>query len=298
MTNKRRGLGRKRPEPDQEEAPWEPGPVSGATYSRDYTIQETTDAPVSIPAKPAGIASTHIPHPNRVLTETKKADKKARKILKRLELSEVKTVQDLLRHYNISNSDWDYLVIGDGSGTGWGETMGWGSTLICKSDNSRRVFYGAMSSGTNNTAELMAALHPLSFLVNNLNWADRPQGIKVHVVTDSKYVADGLTHDNPIWVAGLTKNRELWMALHMTRRRGIEIIGHHLPRNSIDLATFGHELANASRKRLIGVLTELKHQESNECESKSPPETSSEISEKEPTQKMSGSTTESPKTAV
>jgi ribonuclease HI len=226
----------------------------------------------------------------------KKADKKTRKLLKRLELSEVKTVEDLLKHYGIRQTDWDYLIIGDGSGTGWDKEIGWGSTLICKADNSRKVFFGAMSSGTNNTAELYAALHPLTFLVNNMNWADRPEGVKVHVITDSKYVADGLTHDNPIWVASVAKNRELWMAIHMTRRRGIEIVGHHLPRNSIELATFGHTLANASRTRLIGVLTELRNKERSECESKSPPEISNETSEKEPTQKTSASTTDSPQT--
>jgi ribonuclease HI len=178
--------------------------------------------------------------------------------MKKLALSEVKTLQDLLKHYGIGANDWDYLIIGDGSGTTWQEGIGWGSTLICKFDGSRKVFYGAMSAGTNNTAELYVVLHPLSYLANNINWADRPEGIKVHVITDSQYVANGLNKDNPIWVAELNANRELWMGIHMTRRRGIAITGHHLPRNSVGLAELGHELANASRKCLIGVLTDLK----------------------------------------
>lgn len=189
----------------------------------------------------------------------KRADKRERKLIKKLALNEVKTLEDLLRYYEIGANDWDYLIIGDGSGQTWKDAIGWGATLICKFDGSRKVFYGAMSNGTNNTAEIHAVLHPLSYLANNINWQDRPDGIKVHVVSDSENTVNGLNKDNPIWVAGLAANRELWMAIHMTRRRGIQIIGHHLPRNSVDLAELGHELANASRKRVIGALAEVKH---------------------------------------
>lgn len=158
----------------------------------------------------------------------------------------------------ISSTDWDYLIVGDGSGTTWQHAFGWGSTLIAKTDLSRQLFYGSMSCGTNNMAELLAALHPLMFLSNNTNWEDKPHGLKVHVVTDSQYVAQGLAKDNPIWVSTLDVNRELWMAIHMTRRRGLELKGHHIPRDTIDLNKLGHDLANLSRKTQIGLLKELK----------------------------------------
>ena len=280
MTKQRRGLGQRRPTTQEQGPPWKPGlgNVPGAVYSREYTTPVTTPtnpdkAPTSTVPTPAdrnrsdkkpdtipGSEETDLPVKGETRTaklDKQRSDKRERKLIKKLALDEVKTLEDLLRYYEIGANDWDYLIIGDGSGQTWKDAIGWGATLICKFDGSRKVFYGAMSSGTNNTAELHTVLHPLSYLANNINWEDRPDGIKVHVISDSEYVANGLNKDNPIWVAGLAANRELWMAIHMTRRRGIHIIGHHLPRNSVDLAELGHQLANASRKRIIGVLTEV-----------------------------------------
>lgn len=284
MSPQRRRLGRKKPAPAQE-APQTPDQVLSTNENTNESTTNPSDA--GSPEKDASTTTTpetkrstesaqttsteaqtgadhDVPWdetdapPVRVSKgQQKRTDKKERKLHQKLTWDEIKTIQDLLKHYNIAAAEWDYLIVGDGSGTGWAAEIGWGSTLICKSDDSRKEFFGSMSNGTNNTAELYAALHPLSYLVNTINWADRPQGLKVHVITDSQYVANGLNKDNPIWVASLALNRELWMAVHMTRRRGIEIKGHHMPRNSFDLAQRGHDLANASRKSLIGVLTDL-----------------------------------------
>lgn len=199
------------------------------------------------------------------VVKQQRSDKAVRKQLSKGTIASVSSQDDLLKHFNIHAADWDYLIVGDGSGTVWDKAIGWGAVLISKHTNDRMPFYGGLSNGTNNVAELMTVLHPLMYLANNTNWADRPHGMKVHVVSDSEYVIKGLEHDNPIWVSGLTLNRELWMAIHMTRRRGIDIRGHHINRDTLDLNRFGHELANAARKRQLGVLTEITRtaQESN-----------------------------------
>lgn len=163
----------------------------------------------------------------------------------------------MLKYLNISASDWDYLIVCDGSGTSWENHIGWGAVLITKNTMTRKLFYGANNNGTNNVAELMAVLHPLSYLSNTLNWESIPQGIKVCVVTDSKYVADNMDKENPIWVSSLRLNRELWMAIHMTRRRGMSLKGFHIPRDTIALNKLSHTLANMSRVNLIGLLAKI-----------------------------------------
>jgi ribonuclease HI len=171
-------------------------------------------------------------------------------------VEQVTTLDSLLRYLTLPAADWDYLIVCDGSGTVWPKEMGWGSVLLCQADGERQIFGGSMSNGTNNVAELMGALHPLMFLANN-DMGLRPDGIRVHIVTDSEYVANGLAKDNPIWVSKLNVNRELWMAIHMVRRRGLTIVGHHVPRDKIDLQKICHDIANINRKRQIGVLSEL-----------------------------------------
>jgi len=149
------------------------------------------------------------------------------------------------------------LIVGDGSGTTWEKEMGWGSVLVEKNNFTRTLFHGGTSAGTNNMAELMAVLHPLMYLANNEK-GEKPGGCKVHVISDSEYVVNGLKHTSPVWASKLKVNRELWMAIHMTRRRGLVITGHHVPRETIALHKIGHELANLSRVGQIGMKKELK----------------------------------------
>lgn len=185
-------------------------------------------------------------------------EKKARKVLSKTPIEEVTTLDTLCKHLALSTTDWDYLIVGDGSGTTWEKEFGWGSVLVSNHSFERQVFFGAMSNGTNNMAELLMVLHPLMHIVNN-DKGVRANGTRVHIVSDSQYVVNGLAKDNPIWVSQLQLNRELWMAIHMTRRSGLIIKGHHIPRDTIDLNRLGHDLANISRKRMIGILSDLPH---------------------------------------
>ena len=167
-------------------------------------------------------------------------------------LKQIDSLQDLLKHFGIQPGDWHALIVGDGSATTWEKAAGWSSVLIQKHTTDRRPFYGGMSCGTNNVAELMAVLHPLMYLANNQK--DLPVGgYHVHVVTDSEYVANGLTHDNPVWISGLNKNRELWLAIHAIRRKGIIVHPHHINRDTIELNKVAHDLANESRRVMISI---------------------------------------------
>lgn len=203
-------------------------------------------------------ATTVVPSESPEVAQPRRADKAVRKELRKTSLASVTSLQSLLQHLEIPSTDWDYLIVGDGSGTTWDKEFGWGSVLIAKGDGSRMPFYGGMSNGTNNMAEILTVLHPLMYLANK-DLGAKTDGTKVQVISDSQYVVEGLKQDNPIWVSKLSVNRELWMAIHMTRRRGLIIKSHHIPRDTIDLNKLGHDLANISRKRMIGILSELPH---------------------------------------
>lgn len=166
------------------------------------------------------------------------------------------TLSQILRALNIGAADWDYIIVGDGSGTEWTNECGWGSVLIEKSTFERQVFYGSANHGTNNVAEVLAIMMPLMYLSNQKKGVRR-DGAKVVVLSDSTYVVEGLRHTSPVWVSKLDRNRELWMAIHMSRRRGLTIYPHHIPRDTIDLNKLGHDLANLARKAQIGLLDNL-----------------------------------------
>jgi ribonuclease HI len=88
---------------------------------------------------------------------------------------------------------------------------GW-AAIVCLSDGSVRELCGGLAHTTNNIMEMTAALEGLRSL---------PAGARVCVVTDSRYLCDGMT----TWMAGWirrgwktaggapVKNQDVWRAL-------------------------------------------------------------------------------------
>ena len=66
-------------------------------------------------------------------------------------------LDEVLRKAGIQ--EWDVLIVGDGSGSGWNGACGWCSILVDKLSRGRRVFYGAMNNGSVNVAETMTHIH-------------------------------------------------------------------------------------------------------------------------------------------
>ncbi|MDP9344442.1 MAG: ribonuclease HI [Actinomycetota bacterium] len=103
------------------------------------------------------------------------------------------------------------IVWTDGACQGNPGPGGW-AAIVCRSDGTETELSGGLAHTTNNVMEMTAALEGLRFL---------PGGSDVCVVTDSRYVCDGMTS----WMAGWlrrgwrtaggapVKNRELWQAL-------------------------------------------------------------------------------------
>jgi len=162
----------------------------------------------------------------------------------------------LIERFEIPEHSWDAIIVGDGSATTWKKQLGWGSILIQRGQIFAIPFYGGMSHGTNNMAELMSVLHPLMYLCNAVE--PTSGGCKVHVITDSQYVANGLAVDSLLMSPLLQTNRELWLAVFATVRKGMQITPHHMLRDTIDLNKVCHDLANIARKKQIDLTDDLK----------------------------------------
>jgi len=151
----------------------------------------------------------------------------------------------LLQTYGIPA--WDAVVIGDGSGTTRENSCGWAAVLYEYDIAEPRWFHGGFNSGTNNTAELLAVLQPLMDLTSRKR-GTKPNGLLTHVFSDSLYVVNGLNADSSLLHASTASaNRELWLALHGTRRNGLVIVAHHVPRDTVLWQKQAHDLANEAR---------------------------------------------------
>lgn len=145
----------------------------------------------------------------------------------------------------------EVVLYADGACRGNPGPGGWGVILVDVGTGRRREASGGSPETTNNRMELTAVLEGLRLL-------KRPA--RVRVVTDSRYVADGLSKWVHAWKRNgwrtadrsPVKNRELWEELlRLTEEHEVEftwIRGHagHAENERCD------ELAVAAATRLLG----------------------------------------------
>src|SRR4029077_13595478 len=66
----------------------------------------------------------------------------------RARLAKIAGLTALLKHCRIPNdSDWDYLVIGDGSGSTWQRAVGWSASCIVRATGHVEQFSGFATRG-------------------------------------------------------------------------------------------------------------------------------------------------------
>jgi ribonuclease HI len=121
----------------------------------------------------------------------------------------------------VSARDDEAVVWTDGACQGNPGPGGW-AAIVCLPDGSVTEHSGGLPHTTNNIMELTAALEGLRSL---------PGGGNVCVVTDSKYVSDGMTS----WMAGWVrrgwktaagkpvKNQDVWRALATETERHADV---------------------------------------------------------------------------
>lgn len=139
---------------------------------------------------------------------------------------------------------WDFLLIGDGSATRWITAGGWASVLIARTGH-RKEFYGGVSCLTNVTAELMAYVHPLMYLSSHL---PTKKVYHIHIITDCEHLPYSAEHPH-----SRNKNIELWTMVDAFKRRGLVLKWHWIPRDTVDLNQFSHNMANLARKAVLAL---------------------------------------------
>lgn len=142
---------------------------------------------------------------------------------------------------------WDFVLIGDGSGTTRERACGWASVLIDR--HNRRQWYGGRMNfgGSNIVAETMAYVHPLLDICrqHRRKAGGASQALRLHIITDCQHVADA--GNNPALRRG---QPVLWAPFVTAEHLGVFTRWHWWGRDEIRLNKFSHEMANAQRKAL------------------------------------------------
>jgi ribonuclease HI len=163
--------------------------------------------------------------------------------------AKVDSLESLLAFLKISN--WHYLLVGDGSCTGkWQYEAGFACTVINRENPT--AFYtrhGGFDRGTNIVAEMMAYVLPLM----EISSLDKISVRRVHIVTDCEYLPKAAL--NLAWQQ--KANSELWTMIRAFKRKGLVLHWHWVPRDTIDLNKFCHDLANSARVQMQGLAEPL-----------------------------------------
>lgn len=148
-----------------------------------------------------------------------------------------------------SITQWDVLIVGDGSGSGWDSACGWACVLVDRATRGRRLFYGAMNAGSVNFAETMPYLQAL-------NWYDQHGGgkarlkeqgfLRVHIITDSQVIARWGTE--ALNGALPRKHIVMWAGLKEFRRLGY-CIDFHWANRSTSLLNWASDLIAGMARR-------------------------------------------------
>lgn len=155
------------------------------------------------------------------------------------------TLEALLKRLGIA--DWDFLIVGDGSGSNWTREAGWGAVSIERATMDRMVWSGSVSRGTVNLAEMMAYLQPLEWLASRESDKRKKGGARafdIHIVTDSDYCRTTGNSSGRM----MSKNAGLWAVFDAFARHGFVLHWHWIPRENCELNRYCDKLSKLARK--------------------------------------------------
>lgn len=179
----------------------------------------------------------------------KAGGKKKVDLLERVSIKQVKTIKTLCQFLQIKLDAWDGFLFTDGSGGSTQQKIGAGyaSVLVDAEEVQRHIFNGADNYGTVNSAELSAVVAALKYLVRK-EAGVRQHGYRLHVISDSQYVVNGLNKPNMLtWVNNVNHNQLDWFAVYGAIRSGIVIKGYHVPRNQLFFQTICDHVSRNTR---------------------------------------------------
>ncbi len=157
-----------------------------------------------------------------------------------------RTLTELLQEFGLGDQDWDYVLIGDGSGFARNKESAYATFLIERETGRVEPCYGAFSHASINAAELLAYLVPLSWLNGYYRERKQAQGSlwRVHIFTDSEFTAN--VGNDRISSGPLA---EYWAMVNIIRRRGLTLHWHWIPRDTYAWSQMADFLAGQVRKR-------------------------------------------------
>lgn len=143
---------------------------------------------------------------------------------------------------------WDYLIVGDGSGSNWKYECGWASAMVERATSERTIWAGTMNRGTVNVAEIMAYAQPLNWLDAAEEERKKKRGhrrpVTIHIITDSQYCqGQGSSKGG----ATPAKNSVLWAAMACYARKGFTLHWHWAKRGTVGLNILADELSKSAR---------------------------------------------------
>ena len=163
------------------------------------------------------------------------------------------TLFDVLRELGVGEEDWDVLLIGDGSGTDWKNSIGFSCVLIDHFGNYRVPFFGGLNTGTSQLAELLPYMLALTWYKSGPGKQrkeyrkSRQESVMVHVITDNQNLANWGNRQ-----ARRNAYPEFWAVYDYFESSGFSFHWHWMPRTKVGLNRLTDMVAAAMRKLLEG----------------------------------------------
>jgi ribonuclease HI len=154
-------------------------------------------------------------------------------------------IQGFLTKHGVT--EWDVLIFGDGSGTGWKDAGGF-ACLIHTRAGKRGSVVGGVTNTTINSMELFAYIAGLRYHYYQMIKEKMPTPLKLHVFTDSAYVQNGGNGSTVV-----KSNKDLWNDLHLFRTWGYELTFHLVHRNSTPMHVWADQKAGEARRALLAL---------------------------------------------
>jgi ribonuclease HI len=148
-----------------------------------------------------------------------------------------------LKDQEISSSQWDLLIFGDGSGAQWKDGGGCCAFIIDNRHHVRTCLISAQSRATVNRMELRAYVDALGVHYNELlDGKIHKPPYRVWIFSDSEYTVKCGNREY-----GRKANLDLWAVIDWFETRGYRLRWRWLPRNSNALHTKADALAGKAR---------------------------------------------------
>ncbi len=157
--------------------------------------------------------------------------------------TDLNRLDEIARSWGIGR--WDALLVGDGSGSGWMQPMGWCCVLIDRATRRRQRFYGGANLGTSVMAELLPYVQALAWYDERRRRLDHREPCQVHIVTDCMAIAqDGeALQRGGKSLLELRNNRPLWSAMQAYAENGYVLHFHHIARASAALNAYADDVS-------------------------------------------------------